>query len=190
PFYLLRARLPPRSTLFPYTTLFRSPHPDGGRRPGRGQGEVPCGRAGQRRPGAVRDGTGRARLLPVPGRAVRPAERRLPPARLPVRADPAGGTGTAGRYGQRWPQGLADRGSGSPASDPKPPGSPVGGRQWAGSGRDAMAGDAGAVSGAQDAARQPEPIRVLIVDDHALFRRGLEMVLAEEADIEVVGEAS
>ena len=46
-----------------------------------------------------------------------------------------------------------------------------------------MAGDAGAVSGAQDAARQPEPIRVLIVDDHALFRRGLEMVLAEEADI-------
>src|ERR1700719_3591814 len=55
---------------------------------------------------------------------------------------------------------------------------------------DAMAGDAGAVSGAQDAARRPEPIRVLIVDDHALFRRGLEMVLAEEADIEVVGEAS
>ena len=53
-----------------------------------------------------------------------------------------------------------------------------------------MAGDAGAVSGAQDAARKPEPIRVLIVDDHALFRRGLEMVLAEEADIEVVGEAS
>src|ERR1700756_5722736 len=53
-----------------------------------------------------------------------------------------------------------------------------------------MAGDAGTAGGAQDAARQPEPIRVLIVDDHALFRRGLEMVLAEEADIEVVGEAS
>src|SRR5438552_18853854 len=34
-----------------------------------------------------------------------------------------------------------------------------------------------------------EPIRVLVVDDHALFRRGLEMVLAQEADIEVVGEA-
>jgi two-component system NarL family response regulator len=33
------------------------------------------------------------------------------------------------------------------------------------------------------------PIRVLIVDDHALFRRGLEMVLAAEPDIEVVGEA-
>jgi DNA-binding NarL/FixJ family response regulator len=35
-----------------------------------------------------------------------------------------------------------------------------------------------------------EPIRVLVVDDHALFRRGLEMVLAQEIDIEVVGEAS
>jgi DNA-binding NarL/FixJ family response regulator len=34
-----------------------------------------------------------------------------------------------------------------------------------------------------------EPIRVLVVDDHALFRRGLEMVLAQEPDIEVVGEA-
>ncbi|HTW18917.1 MAG TPA: response regulator transcription factor, partial [Mycobacteriales bacterium] len=34
-----------------------------------------------------------------------------------------------------------------------------------------------------------EPIRVLIVDDHAVFRRGLEMVLAQEADIDVVGEA-
>src|SRR5689334_11172476 len=53
-----------------------------------------------------------------------------------------------------------------------------------------MAGDLGATGGAQDAQRQPEPIRVLIVDDHALFRRGLEMVLAEEPDIEVVGEAS
>ena len=34
-----------------------------------------------------------------------------------------------------------------------------------------------------------EPIRVLVVDDHALFRRGLEMVLGQEPDIEVVGEA-
>jgi len=30
---------------------------------------------------------------------------------------------------------------------------------------------------------------VLVVDDHALFRRGLEIVLAQESDIEVVGEA-
>ena len=29
-----------------------------------------------------------------------------------------------------------------------------------------------------------------MVDDHALFRRGLEMVLGQETDIEVVGEAS
>ncbi len=35
-----------------------------------------------------------------------------------------------------------------------------------------------------------EPIRVLIVDDHALFRRGLQMVLEAEPDIEVVGEAT
>jgi DNA-binding NarL/FixJ family response regulator len=34
-----------------------------------------------------------------------------------------------------------------------------------------------------------EAIRVLVVDDHALFRRGLEMVLGQETDIEVVGEA-
>ncbi len=38
-------------------------------------------------------------------------------------------------------------------------------------------------------ARGDDPIRVLVVDDHALFRRGLEMVLAQEDDIEVVGEA-
>jgi two-component system NarL family response regulator len=35
-----------------------------------------------------------------------------------------------------------------------------------------------------------EPVRVLIVDDHALFRRGLQMVLENEEDIDVVGEAS
>jgi DNA-binding NarL/FixJ family response regulator len=33
------------------------------------------------------------------------------------------------------------------------------------------------------------PIRVVIVDDHALFRRGLDLVLSEEPDIEIVGEA-
>ncbi|CAO5147607.1 Uncharacterized transcriptional regulatory protein YxjL [Frankia sp. AiPs1] len=37
---------------------------------------------------------------------------------------------------------------------------------------------------------EANPIRVLIVDDHALFRRGLEMVLGQEVDIEVVGEAA
>jgi DNA-binding NarL/FixJ family response regulator len=34
-----------------------------------------------------------------------------------------------------------------------------------------------------------EPIRVLVADDHVLFRRGLEMVLHAEGDIDVVGEA-
>jgi len=37
---------------------------------------------------------------------------------------------------------------------------------------------------------EPESLRVLIVDDHALFRRGLQMVLEQEPDIEVVGEAA
>jgi len=48
----------------------------------------------------------------------------------------------------------------------------------------------GTAGQAVDAVRRPEPIRVLIVDDHALFRRGLEMVLEEEDDIELVGQAS
>jgi DNA-binding NarL/FixJ family response regulator len=34
-----------------------------------------------------------------------------------------------------------------------------------------------------------EPVRVLVVDDQELFRRGLTMLLAVEAGIEVVGEA-
>ncbi len=37
---------------------------------------------------------------------------------------------------------------------------------------------------------EPEKLRVLIVDDHALFRRGLQMVLEQEPDIDVVGEAA
>ena len=35
-----------------------------------------------------------------------------------------------------------------------------------------------------------EPVRVLVVDDHELFRRGLTMLLGVEEGIEVVGEAS
>lgn len=34
-----------------------------------------------------------------------------------------------------------------------------------------------------------EPIRVLIADDHALVRTGLRMILEDEPDMEVVGEA-
>ena len=36
---------------------------------------------------------------------------------------------------------------------------------------------------------EPSPIRVVIVDDHALFRRGLDLVLSDEPGIEIVGEA-
>lgn len=43
---------------------------------------------------------------------------------------------------------------------------------------------------ADTAGKRDDAIRVLIVDDHALFRRGLQMVLEGEADIDVVGEAS
>ncbi|MBI4334362.1 MAG: response regulator transcription factor [Chloroflexi bacterium] len=35
-----------------------------------------------------------------------------------------------------------------------------------------------------------EPVRVLLVDDHALFRRGISAVLAAQENIQVVGEAS
>jgi len=34
------------------------------------------------------------------------------------------------------------------------------------------------------------PIKVLVVDDHALFRRGITAVLANQKNLEVVGEAS
>ncbi|HEY1331336.1 MAG TPA: response regulator transcription factor [Actinomycetota bacterium] len=38
--------------------------------------------------------------------------------------------------------------------------------------------------------QQKEALRVLVVDDHALFRRGLQLVLNQEPDIDVVGEAA
>jgi DNA-binding NarL/FixJ family response regulator len=53
-----------------------------------------------------------------------------------------------------------------------------------------MSGDRRTIGEADDARWVRDPIRVLVVDDHALFRRGLEMVLTEEPDIELVGEAS
>jgi PAS domain S-box-containing protein len=39
-------------------------------------------------------------------------------------------------------------------------------------------------------APRPRKIRVLLADDHAVLRRGLAMLLGEEPDIEIVGEAS
>ncbi|HUJ06058.1 MAG TPA: response regulator transcription factor [Streptosporangiaceae bacterium] len=52
-----------------------------------------------------------------------------------------------------------------------------------------MAASADSVA-ASGAGKGAEPIRTLIVDDHALFRRGLEIVLETERDIKVVGQAS
>lgn len=40
------------------------------------------------------------------------------------------------------------------------------------------------------AARSDEPIRVLIVEEHDLFRTGLALLLGAEPDLEVVGQAS
>ena len=42
----------------------------------------------------------------------------------------------------------------------------------------------------QGSDKQPDALRVMVVDDHALFRRGLEMVLGQEPDLDLVGEAS
>ncbi|MGK9939416.1 response regulator transcription factor, partial [Salmonella enterica subsp. enterica] len=36
----------------------------------------------------------------------------------------------------------------------------------------------------------PERIRILVVDDHTLFRRGLMALLAREPQLEVVGDAA
>ena len=48
-----------------------------------------------------------------------------------------------------------------------------------------------AVSGqAQAPAPREDRLRVLLVDDQALFRRGLQLVLSDEEDIEVVAEAA
>ncbi len=49
---------------------------------------------------------------------------------------------------------------------------------------------AGRLTPDADAVASSDPIRVLIADDHPFFRRGLEMVLGEDAGIELVGQAS
>jgi DNA-binding NarL/FixJ family response regulator len=53
-----------------------------------------------------------------------------------------------------------------------------------------MGGSPGTSAAPPEASLRAEPIRAMIVDDHALFRRGLEMVLDSEPDIELVGQAS
>src|SRR5256885_11268015 len=58
-FFFLMIRRPPRSTLFPYTTLFRSPVCDSGARPGGGacRGEAQAVAAGTRRGDRDREST-------------------------------------------------------------------------------------------------------------------------------------
>src|SRR2546422_3882438 len=120
-FFFLMIRPPPRSTLFPYTTLFRSPQPlvhDRDRIPGR------TAPARARRPLSPR-GAGRAGAVPARralrrgrrgGRVVRPARprgRRRGPARhAALRAgrgqgDPARGARGAPRAAARGAAGLA-----------------------------------------------------------------------------------
>src|ERR1035438_3150176 len=69
---------------------------------------------------------------------------------------------------------------------------PEGGNEVSAMGDRAMAAaqQPGKGDGEAGAGERLEPIRVLIADDHALFRRGLEMVLEEEDDIDLVGQAS
>src|SRR5690606_2796041 len=40
-----------------------------------------------------------------------------------------------------------------------------------------------------DSGMTPLPIRILLVDDQALFREGLRILLEQEATLEIVGEA-
>ena len=44
-------------------------------------------------------------------------------------------------------------------------------------------------AGSDNVCAVPDPIRVLIVDDHAVVRSGLRLLLDQEPDIEAVGEA-
>ena len=48
----------------------------------------------------------------------------------------------------------------------------------------------GAVATKKKAQGSEDRLRVLVADDHALFRRGLQMVLDQEPDLELVGEAA
>src|SRR5687768_18258578 len=74
-FFFLMLRRPPRSTLFPYTTLFRSPHAVA-----RGGGSAPAGRrGGVHRAGP--SGPGHPRDLPRQP----PARRQPDPLRAPDR---------------------------------------------------------------------------------------------------------
>jgi DNA-binding NarL/FixJ family response regulator len=94
------------------------------------------------------------------------------------RTTPGVGTSPRGFQGATPPP-LGRQGRGVEA------GAPPAGR----AGRAADGGPSRAHDTAEPEAPAGDSIRVMIADDHALFRRGLEMVLAEEPGIEIVGQA-
>ena len=98
--------------------------------------------------------------------------------------EPGNGLGRRGGFAPGTAP-AASSSSGQPGSRPQPPRPPLSGRPA--SAADAPGPSAGEPTGVS---AHGEPIRVLVVDDHALFRRGLEMVLSQEPDIDLVGEAS
>src|SRR2546425_2825782 len=130
-------RRPPRSTLFPYTTLFRSPqsrlrvHQGGPRRAARRGCPLPARRAGAHRSrGLATHGIPHARgrsvlrrhLLPAGGEPLRPAG-------LPLRAQPGGGDlspaarpGGGEREGDPPPRGRVARRSEERRGEPRDPG--------------------------------------------------------------------
>src|SRR6266568_1501983 len=101
-FFFLMIRRPPRSTLFPYTTLFRSVlRPGGGRARVRARGPVPDAQA-------VEGHGGRRRHLPwLNGRVA--AGDRLPVRPLPRRARPARAALRRPRRGRRARRVRAER---------------------------------------------------------------------------------
>ena len=164
--------------------------PDGGRRLRRGRGVAHrgAGEGPRQRPDdaggrAQPDGARRPRLLPLPRLGHGAAERRLPPSGLVLRRDPPQGrrrrcsgqeqearrAGPGRDHRGRSATGRADRTTA--CNDARHGRFGGGGRPTS---RCAPVGDE---RGPPGSAQRAEPIRVLVADDHVLFRRGLEMVL-------------
>src|SRR2546427_4473089 len=81
PFFFLMIRRPPRSTLFPYTTLFRS-HPDGPDRPDHQEGGNPSDRP------MVLPPREQPRVQPRDDQPRREEPRRVEPRRVEPRNEP------------------------------------------------------------------------------------------------------
>src|SRR5262249_51244016 len=116
--------------------------------------------------------------------------------RLPAVRRPAGpGHDTAARPIRR-PRSALNRAT--PAGEEAPPGSPARAGSASPSGRRSPVGASSPGRRARplraacvaDVAEVSEQIRVLVVDDDALVRAGLSMLLAGADDIEIVGEAA